>query len=440
MRKLAFFLVLAAALAWLAAGDGRNASAAAAGAVGEDESPPHRSGWRNWLPALLRDQSEETTSSPTPPPETTTPPGPAGPPGPTAPTDPAEADYCEPPPKAAVPTALPLAGTPEQEQIRFFAAVGEELLAPGHAAFAGATAALATAAGGYCATPSDRDVAAVREAWRCAMVAWQRVQHLRTGPVEGNHRRLRIQFFPDGNGAVERNLLGLLDGTEPITEASVRNAPAGAQGFPALEQLIFGSEALTPGSRRCEAAVAIADNVRTMASEVASAWGEGGVTLGGFVSGSAPFISQDDVLIAILESVAIQAEFVADQKIRDALRTGDASVLESPLAAQSKENVAANLSALADLIDDERAGAYRLRDYLRRAHDDEAVGNQLASVATTMQERVAAMADSFEDIVASGQTAELQLLFNDLQQLSDLAVDASVVANVNLGFNSEDGD
>lgn len=443
MRKLALGLALAAIGAALAVRFATDIAHAGApvepvDTASDEQSPAHRSGWRNWLPAVLKRAEEQTTTQLPTPPETTTPPGPTEPPDPGG-----TADSCELPSKPAVPASLPPAATPEQEQLRFFTAVGEELLAPGHAAFAGATEALATAVAGYCATPSDGEVAALREAWRCAMVAWQRVQHLRTGPVEEDHRRLRIQFFPDGNGAVDRNLQGLLDGSESITEASVRNAPAGAQGFPALEQLIFGSDALTPGSRRCEAAAAIAANVGTMAEEVAASWAEGGATLQGFVRGSEPFLSQDDVLIAILEALAVQSEFVADQKIRDALRTSDAGVLESPLAAHSKDNVAANAAALADLIDDDRPGAYRLRDYLRRAHDDEAVGDQLASVAASMQQRIAAMAGSFEDIVASQQgadLAQLQGLFDDLQQLSDLAVDASVVADVNLGFNSEDGD
>ena len=445
MRKLALGLALAAIVAALAVRIATDVAHAAApiapGGATSGEESLHRSGWRNWLPALLKNAPAEPPTEP--PPETNTPPGPTGPQGPTEPPDPGgAADFCGPPPKPATPASLPPATTPEQEQLRFFAAVGEELIAPGHAIFAGATDALATAAGGYCAAPSDREIAALRKAWRCAMVAWQRVQHLRAGPVEENYRRLRIQFFPDGNGAVERNLRGLLDGTEPITEASVRNAPAGAQGFPALEQLIFGSDALTPGSRRCEATTAIAANVRTIAEEVAASWAEGGPTFQSFVSGGEPFLSQDDVLIAILEAVAVQSEFVADQKIRDALRTSDAGVLESPLAAYSKDNVAANVAALADLIDDERPGAYRLRDYLRRAHGDQAVGDQLASVAASMQQRIAAMAGGFEDIVASqsADLAQLQGLFEDLQQLSDLAVDASVVAGVNLGFNSEDGD
>ena len=275
------------------------------------------------------------------------------------------------------------------------------------------------------------------------MTAWQRVQHLRTGPVEEDNRRLRIQFFPDGNRAAQRNLAGLLYGTAAITEEVVRNTAAGAQGFPALERLIFGSKTLRPGSRRCQAAVAIAANLRTMADEIAAPWQSDGALLQAFEGGDDPFLDRNDVLTAILESIAVQGEFIADEKIRRAMRAEDASRLESPLAAHSKENVAANLGALAELIDDEQAGAYRLRHYLLRVHDERPIGDQLAIAATQAQERIASLTAGFETAAvqqASADRERLQGLFDDFQRLSTLAEDAAVAAGVNLGFNSQDGD
>lgn len=394
-------------------------------AAGDDEPHSRRSSWRHALPLLQK----------TPEPPTTTVPG-------TIET----VDPCleESTPRTA-PSAESLGsiGTLEEEQTRFFKAVGEELIAPGYAAFAATTQALATTTQDYCAVSGSSDAAALQGAWKCAMTAWQRVQHLRTGPVEENSRRLRIQLFPDSNNAVQRNLRGLLDGTDAITEEIVRNTPAGAQGFPALEQLIFGSEALSAGSRRCQAAMAIADNLRTMANEVATPWQASGSLLTGFVNGDEPFLSRNGVLIAILESLVVQAEFLADRKIRPALRTRDAEALESPLAGFSRDNIVANLNALAALVDDAEAGTYRLRDYLLRAHDEQPIGDQLAAATTEAQELIAAMTGSFEAIVAQQATADqdrLQELFEAFQQLSDLGVDASVAAGVNLGFNSEDGD
>lgn len=329
----------------------------------------------------------------------------------------------------------------EEEQVRFFTAVGDELIAPGYAAFAAAAQALATATEEYCAAPGS-DNTALQEAWKCAMGAWQGVQHLRVGPVEEDHRRLRIQFFPDGNSAVRRNLDGLLGSAAPITEEVVRNTPAGAQGLPALERLIF-EETLAAGSRRCEAATAIAGNVRNMADEVAAPWQTDGALLRGFVSGGDPFISADDVLVAILESLVVQAKFVADRKIRPGLRTRDADALESPLSTHSKDNIAANLDALAALVGDGQGDAYRLRAYLQRAHEETSIGDQLGATAADAQARVEALTANLEDVIgdqASPDRERVQALFDDLQMLSNLGEEASAAAGVQLGFNSEDGD
>lgn len=380
--------------------------AAASVAAEGTEAEALRSFWLRWLPALLAQRRDPPR--PTPPP--------------------------------ARPASLGAVGTKAEEQARFFEAVGAELLAPGYAAFAAAASALAQAAHDYCTPPGGGTLSALPRGWRRTMTAWQRVQHLRAGPVEEDNRRLRIHWFPDASRAVQRNLDALLDGSRPITEEVVRNSPTGTQGLPALERLIFEGDALAVGSRRCEAAAAIADNVHAMARDIAAPWQEGGAMIDAFVNGTDPFLDLDDVLVAILESIAVQAEFVSDQKIARGLRAGNASLLESPFATHSKENVAANLGALADLIDHEHGGVYRLRDYLLRAHDEAAVGDQLAAAAAEAQARLAAMAGSFEDIVNGGAAGDLEGLRVDFQRLSNLGVEAAVAAGVNLGFNSEDGD
>ena len=446
MKTPARWIGLAAiALAVGSGGDVRDSATmpASDSPTAEDEEIERGTFWRRFLPVVLQalepaDPTDRTT--PTDPTGPTDPTDPTDPTTPPDPTDPTGVALCSAPEMSATPPPASV-GTLEEERALFFTAVGEELIAPGYAAFAEAAQALATTTQAYCAAPGNDD-AALHEAWKCAMTAWQRMQHLRVGPVEEDHRRLRIQFFPDGNSAVQRNLDGLLGGTAAITEDVVRNTPAGAQGLPALERLIF-EETLAAGSRRCEAAQAIAGNLRNMAEEVAAPWQAGGALVAGFVNGSDPFLSGDDVLVAILESLVVQAEFVADRKILPGLRTSDADALESPLSMHSKENIVGNVDALAALVGDDQGSAYRLRAYLLRAHDETSIGGQLGATASDAQARLAALAASLEAIVGGQATADrkqVQALFDDLQTLSNLGVDASVAAGVNLGFNSEDGD
>lgn len=335
-------------------------------------------------------------------------------------------------------------GTVEQERSLLFAAVAADVLAPHHAAFIDATEALAADVGGYCAAPEEGDVGAVAEGWAAAMDAWQCVQFLRTGPVEEDNRRYRIQWYPDSNEAVQRGVDTLLDGDGEITEATVRGSPVGAQGLPALEHLLFDDAVRLADAdvapRRCDLASAIAQNLHTMAKEVGEPWAAEGAVHRGFIDASEPFTGSDDVLVAILEAIHQQGEFIADAKIGNPLAQRNVGGLESPLARRSKANIVANVSALQALVDDADENTYRLRDYLARAHAEDGIGADLVAALAEAVERLAALDASIEDIVAGTAPGDLAGLAEVFQRISRLGEDAAVAADVQLGFTHDDGD
>ena len=349
-----------------------------------------------------------------------------------------------------VPAAAPVAGAPtaagsvDEERSLLFAAVAADLLTPHHAAFIDATEALAVATDGYCAASAAGDVDAVATRWAAAMDAWQCLQFLRAGPVERNNRRFRIQLYPDPNEAVQRNVATLLDGDVEITEARVRNSPVGAQGLPALEYLLFDDAVrladAAEAPRRCDLARSVAANLLTMAGEIGEPWADGGTVRRGFEGASEPFTGSDDVLVAILEAIAVQAEFIANTKIANQRAQGNVGGLESSFARRSKENVVANASALQALVDDDSESTYRLRDYLRRAHDADQIGADLAAALAEAVERLAALDGSFEDIVGGAAAGDLEGLEAVFQRISRLGEDAAVATDVLLGFNDQDGD
>lgn len=393
-----FLAVLWAAREWPAA------APALAVEASPEEAPSDRPFWRGWRLLLASDPAEP-------------------PPPPTAP-----------PPAVAVPAEV---GTDEEEQRLLLRALGREVLSPAYAGFESAAGRLADEAVGRCGAGGN---VALRRAWREAMTAWQRVQHFRAGPVEEANRRLRIHWFPDSNNAVERGLRQWLRGSQAITQAAIASTSAGAQGLPALEQLIFAAEPMTAGSRSCLLTAAIADNLHVMADAVAQPWGEGGATLEGFVTGGAPFLGPGDVLVALFEAIVVQAEFIADRKIGPALRLGEASVLESPLAMHSRENLAANVEALQALAGTGEDNAYRLYDYLERAHGEGALAAELADLITRLQQQLAGLEDTLEGVVGKGDTEPLSRLRAGFRELRQRGEEAAIAAGVNLGFNSEDGD
>lgn len=351
-----------------------------------------------------------------------------------------------PPPPPPPPPADPLGavGTVEEEQLRLFRTLADDVLGPDYQTFATASRDLSTAMDRYCDAPDTNDLDTVRERWASTMDAWQRLQFLRDGPVEEDNRRLRVQWYWDRKDALLRGVDELLGGSGDITEARVRSSNVGAQGLPALEYLLYAdavplAEAATH-PRRCQLAMAIAANLRTLASEIAEPWAEEGAMRQDFANASGRYTDGNAVLVVILEALNVQSETIADDKIRKPVAQGNVDTLESPWARRSKENVITNLGAFRAVFDNDAEDVYRLRDYLRRAHDGEAVGDEIASAFDDAEERLAALDASFEDVVSGRASGDVDGIGAVFQRLERLAREAANAANVNLGFNNEDGD
>ena len=335
-------------------------------------------------------------------------------------------------------------GSKEEEQDRLFEAVGSDVVAPAYAELKSEADALDQAVETYCGAPTA-DQSSVEDAWREAMLAWQRVQHIAVGPIETDNRRFRLQFFPDNNEAVERGVDQALAGTDPLTETVIASRSVGIQGLPALEYLVFGIGDLDnadEGPRRCELAEAITANVATIAGEVSDAWAEDGAFIDDFVNARGDFMERDDVLVAILEAMGAHAEFIGDRKLNPARRaqSGPELLLESHYAAHSAENISANIEGFEAMFESDADDVYRLRDYLERVHSADSITGQLDDQLTAADTHIAGFEGSLEDVFAGRATGDSEGLYEAVQEIADLIVDAAVEAGVELGFNNQDGD
>lgn len=350
-----------------------------------------------------------------------------------------------PPTGTPPPPADPLGavGTLAQEQERLFESLGTGVIAPRYENFALAATALETDMAAYCADPASGMISTLQSAWQDTMLAWQGVTIVRIGPAEEQNRRFRIQFFPDPNNAVFNNVSSLLNDAQPIDEARVSNSPVGAQGLPALEYLLFelgGLDDATDGPRRCGLAVAITENLDTMAQELSAAWALNGQLQSDFATGSGTFMDRTEVLTGILESLAQETEFVADEKVTRPQQTGPLTT-ESFRSEFSRENLEVNVAAIRAFLDRGPADTdYGFRDYLRRAHDSESIADQLDAQLAQAETGIDALNSSLESILMGTSTGDIDTIRTSLQDLADLFIDAAVAADVNLGFNNQDGD
>jgi predicted lipoprotein len=344
--------------------------------------------------------------------------------------------------------AQPGAATPEREAARRLAVrrTVETQILPGLAGFADAAQGLANATQALRDAPGDATLAAAREAWVAASLAFQRIRHLRFGPMDSFDHGFRISIFPDTRNATGRELLELLRGADPdsITEDAFRRGRVAAQGLPAAERLLFDGDAarlLTPEEHfRRLLLAAIGRNLAGIAAEMQRAWQAGDPPFARQLEGAEGAIYRDagEGLLALFKSLHGGIDFLADRQLARTLGTSARDArprsAEAWRSGQSMALALASLKALADLQD----GA--VAPLLRQA--DARLAAEARDVMATALRQAREVGPSLEAAVATPQgRAAVESLVRTLGLLRRLLTERAAPAiGLPAGFNAMDGD
>ncbi len=172
----------------------------------------------------------------------------------------------------------------EARQSVFLKSAIEQVIVPGYTQMAEATATLVDRAQTFCDQRNQTGFEQVGSQWRAAMARWQAMRWLAHGPVRFAHRFDRIEGWPRATAAAVKTRVDMLIAqagsptAQPMTLALIEQQPIQAQGFPALEYLLFGPAKLAdfttePGAdRRCEMLVAVARNLASMSLALRNEW------------------------------------------------------------------------------------------------------------------------------------------------------------------------
>lgn len=349
------------------------------------------------------------------------------------------------------PAASSAAELDEAGHRRLVEAVATQYVVPRYAALETATADLDAAARAFCAGPERTRLVELRRRYGAASDAWQRIQHVRFGPVEYFSRSARFAFWPDPRNSVGRALADLLkaDAGRLAPEAFGRGNVAG-QGFPALERLVFadGAEAqLMAGgegaSRRCAVVAAITANLARMAADVHHEWVGGDrpflEVLRHAGTSDSPYQHPREATLDFVKALHMAVELVSDHKLARPLGASLAAarprLAEAWRSDRSLANVRIDLAAGAELYETGFAVAVRslgdtaLDDLIRRAFAQ--------SRATADR-----IAPSLEAAVAdAGGRAEVERLVQETAALKALVAQRlTETLGIPLGFNALDGD
>ncbi len=349
-----------------------------------------------------------------------------------------------------------LPGTRPERLTLLLEQLGDRVIVPRYAAMSRAFHELEQATSAFCAAPSAAGLDAARAAWRTAIGAWLEASVIPFGPIRDDNRRLRIEFWPDGNANVRRSVERILARDGPLDAGALETESVAGQGLPALELLLFEPDvdvlgAFTTGARaarRCAYATAIAGNLERIGAAVESEWRR---TEGGWVEqltragrGSDVFPERDVAVEEVVNGLVTVAEVTANDRIAGPLG-GPAPADAKPFRAESFPSG----NSLANLVRTVRGmeavytgdGGFGFDDYLRALESlrlNQQILSELAALAELAQAIPASLADAVQDETLRPRVVELRDHATALSRL--LANQLPQVMQVTVGFNENDGD
>ncbi|AZO09914.1 MULTISPECIES: imelysin family protein [unclassified Mesorhizobium] len=149
---------------------------------------------------------------------------------------------------------------------------------PAYASLDDHAASLAKAMRTLCEAPSQQSLEAARADFSATVEAWSVAEIIAFGPIKQNNRLERMLYWPDRKGIGLKQVQAALAAKDPAAADPLQLAgkSVAMQGLGALEFVLFGdgADALAGADDpyRCAYGAAVADNIKTMAGDVADAW------------------------------------------------------------------------------------------------------------------------------------------------------------------------
>jgi predicted lipoprotein len=304
---------------------------------------------------------------------------------------------------------------------------------------------LADAADALCQSPDAPALARTRQAFNDTLAAWQGISAVQFGPIQFLMRNYAIQYWPDRKSIGRRQLQAVLDmpADTRFDDRFFHHASVSIKGLPALEQLLYRDDALTrlqgPGLD-CRLTRAIAGNVAGMTRGVYTDWQQGyEQMLSATPDDDDEMSAVPELSVDLMKSLVEPIELIRDTKLLAVMGRGpDATYphrAESWMSERSLSNIRINIEAAQRLYHGETAGLDRL---LRQAGEDE-LAARISAQFERIEQQLAPLGDSLLRALEQDYDA-LGAVATELKTLNSLLNEAMLALNVQLGFNSRDGD
>lgn len=316
-----------------------------------------------------------------------------------------------------------------------------EHILPRYQALASHSAELAKATATLCRQPEQ--LPAAQNAFHKTMDAWQGIQHVQFGPIEFLMRNFSMQFWPDKKNLTSKQLNELLSQKDAasLTPEYFRGASIAVKGLPALERLLFSDKAQTPYG--CQLTAAIADNVATMSREIAQEWESQQLPrIDAAPDGEDYYEDSTEAATELMKALVEPVEVVRDLKLLRPLHKGAHKAkprrAESWRSERSLRNIQLNLAALRELY---RGNDRTSVKALLIAEGESELANQIDTLFQQLDSTLNSIDKTLYLAVKNpADHATLKQVSDQMKVLHRQLEEAMQKLNIQLGFNSRDGD
>lgn len=327
----------------------------------------------------------------------------------------------------------------EQDWHKLNSAVIEQHVIPRYQALTKSSAHLAQTVEGFCSQQQTIDAA--QNAFIDAFSQWQGIQHVQFGPVTLLMRNHSFQYWPDKKNTGARQLRAVLSGPDTtFNESFFRQASISLKGFPALERMLFDmTPTLQPATKSCDLASAIAANIHKLSEGTLTDWQAESQAIKD-AGNNDLYESAEEAATELMKSLVEPIEVIRDSKILRPLGDKPSKTnwkrSESWRSKRSITNLGINLSTLQHLYSGTHGSSTKALLAIEDATLAESIDRQFSALLNKLQH----IPEIESTLVSDNQRARLIEVASDLKNLHVDLEQAMALLNIQLGFNSRDGD
>jgi len=277
------------------------------------------------------------------------------------------------------------------------------------------------------------------------MDAWQGIQHVQFGPITLFMRNYALHYWPDKRGTGARQIRSALNQTETVYDVEYfREASVSLQGFPAMERVLFAPETkslLKPGQNYCRFAEGLSQHMLGTAREIRQEWQDEQKNQMLQPDSSTYYSNHKAAAVPLMKSLAEPLLVIEDYKLDYVLGDHPEEARwkrsESWRSGQTLSNIRINLESLQELYSGLKPLSIKS---LLAAEGEEDFAETIDQEFDRLQQKLAALSAPEKPRLSpelDRQLRELETGISDLYEQLELAMG---VLNIQLGFNSRDGD